>query len=103
MGYEEIEFSDIFGLNVDSTQTFQGILSLKDPQTINRQSHSLVGPSLELNLEGHLSKISLNNKEQGGEGNILEKLEIVDVGSQVSSDNILLLFSSVSSKEPESC
>ena len=45
----------------------------------------------------------MNNKEQGGEGNILEKLESVDVGSQVSSDNILLLFSSKSSKEPESC
>ena len=45
----------------------------------------------------------MNNKEKGGEGNILEKLEIVDVGSQVSSDNILLLFSSKSSKEPESC
>ena len=45
----------------------------------------------------------MNNKEQGGEGNILEKLESVDVGSQVSSDNILLLFSSKSSKEPKSC
>lgn len=103
LGYEEIEFSDIFGPAVDSTQTFQGILSLKDPQTINRRSHSLVGPSLELNLEGHLSKLALNNKEQGGEGNILEKPESVDVGSPVASDNRLLLFSSGSSKEPESC
>ena len=103
MGYEEIEFLYIFGLAVDSTQTFQGILSLEGPQAINRQSHSLVGPSLELNLEGHLSKLALNNKEKGGEGNILEKTESVDVGSQVTSDNRLLLFSSGSSKEPESC
>lgn len=103
MGYEEIEFSDVFGPAVDSTQTFQGILSLKDPQTINRRSHSLVGPSLELNLEGHLSKLALNNKEQGGEGNILEKPESVGIGSQVAYDNRLFLFSSGSSKEPKSC
>ena len=76
---------------------------MKDPQTINRRSHSLVGPSLELNLEGHLSKLALKNKEQGGEGNILEKPESVDVGSQVASDNILLLFSLGRSKEPQSC
>ena len=44
----------------------------------------------------------MNNKEQGGEGNILEKPESVDVGSQVASDNRLLLFSSGISKEPES-
>jgi len=30
-GYEEIEFSSIFGLIVDSTKNFGGIPSLKDP------------------------------------------------------------------------
>lgn len=102
LGYDEIDFSDIFGPAVDSTENSQGILCLKDPQTINRRSHSLVGPSLELNLGGQLSKLALNNKEQGVEGNLLEKPECVDEGSHVASDNRLLLFSSGSSKEPKS-
>lgn len=101
LGYEEIDFSDVFGPAVDSTENFQGIPCLKDPQTINSQSHSLAGPSLELNLGGQLSKLSLNNKDQGEEGNILEKPESIDEGPEVASDNRFLLFSSGSSKDPK--
>jgi hypothetical protein len=101
LGYEEIDFSDVFGPAVDSTENFQGIPCLKDPQTINSQSHSLAGPSLELNLGGQLSKLSLNNKDQGEEGNILEKPESIDEGPEVASDNRFLLFSSGNSKDPK--
>lgn len=103
LGYEEIEFSDIFGPAVDSTANVQGMPCLKDPQAINRQCHSLVGPCLEFNLGGQLNKLALDNKEHGVEGNILEKTECTDEGSQVASDNRFLLFSSGCSKEPKSC
>ena len=62
--YNDIEFSHIIGLAVDSTKNFQGILCLRDSQTINRRLDTSVGPSLELNLGWKLSKLSLDDKKE---------------------------------------
>ena len=80
MEYKETGFSDLVDSAVDSTENFKGIRSLKDPQTINRRPDNLVGPSLELNLGGQLSKLALDDKK--------EQLGVtIDERSQVLSHN----------------